>query len=157
MRTKDGSYVIPIYRLELVKESETLVRPVSSPHELAIQMKELALSDREQMVCIHLDTKNRPIGRQTVSIGALDHAIVTPREVFKAAFLSNARSIVLTHNHPSGDVTPSEEDDRLTHLLAKAGRLVGITLLDHVILGPGGDFLSYQSVKPWLLEGGEEP
>ena len=152
---KEGSYIIPIYRLELVKESEAEVQPVTSPQELASQLKDLAVSDREQMVCTHLDAKNRPIGRQTVSIGALDYAIATPREVFKAALLSNARSIVLAHNHPSGDVTPSEEDDRLTQMLARAGRLMGIALLDHVILGPGGDVFSYHSIKPGLLEGGD--
>ena len=95
---KDKSYTIPIYRLQLVKEAEAEARPINGPQELADQMKDLAISDREQIVCLHLNTKNRPIGRQTVSIGTLNQTILSPREVFKCALLSNACSIILIHN-----------------------------------------------------------
>ena len=154
MTKRENSYVIPIFRLQLVKEAEAEARPISSPQELAEQMGELALSDREQMVCLHLNTKNRPIGRQTVSIGTLDQALVSPREVFKGALMINAKSIILAHNHPSGDVTPSVHDDFITGQLAKAGRLLGIPVLDHVIVSPDRNLFSYRLQKCEILEGG---
>ncbi len=153
--TENTSYVIPIYRLQLVKESEAEARPITSPLELAGQVRDLAQADREQMVCIHLDAKNRPISRQTVSIGTLDQAILTGRELYKSAILANAHRITLAHNHPSNDPTPSIEDDRITIQIAQAGRLLGIPLLDHVIVGPGGSFFSYSEQKPQLLKGGD--
>jgi len=149
------SYVIPIYRLQLVKEAEAEARPITNALELAGQVRNLAQADREQMVCIHLDVKNRPISRQTVSIGILDQAILTGRDLFKAAILANAHRITLTHNHPSGETEPSIEDDRITVQIAHAGRLLGIPLLDHVIVGPGGSFFSYSEQKPQLLKGGD--
>jgi DNA repair protein RadC len=154
MQSKESTYVIPIYRLQLVKEAEAEARPISSPQELAEQMSEIALADREHMVCFHLDTKNRPVSRETVSIGTLDQAILSPREVFKAALLSNARSVILAHNHPSGETAPSPEDDSVTERLARAGRLLDIPLLDHVIVGPDGRFYSYREQNPLLLKGG---
>lgn len=96
---------------------------------------ELARGDREHFVCCHLDVRNRLLSRETVSIGHLTSALVHPREVFKAAILANAASIVLVHNHPSGDPEPSREDVDITRRLADVGRIVGIPVLDHVIIG----------------------
>ena len=152
-----SSYRVPIDRLQLVKESETVIKPICGPNDLAEQMQELATADREQMVCIHLNTKNRLVGQQTVSVGILNHALIHPRELFKGALLSNAFNIVLAHNHPSGDVTPSREDDMVTVMVAKAGKLLGIPLLDHVILSPDGSFCSYSEMNPQLLKEGDLP
>ena len=151
---KENSYTIPVFRLQLVKEAEAEAKPITSPEVLAEQLTVLAHADREQMICMHLNTKNRPISQQTVSIGTLNQAIVSPREVFKAAFLSNAHSIILAHNHVSCDVTPSIEDDGITQRIGKAGRLLGVPLLDHIILSPTGKYYSYSELKPFLLEGG---
>ena len=87
------------------------------------------------MLC--LSTKCRVIAYHEVSRGTLDATLVHPREVFKAALLSNAACLVLAHNHPSGDPTPSPDDQHLTNRLADAGRLLGITVVDHLIVGEG--------------------
>ena len=78
-----------------------------------------------------------------VTVGTLDASLVHPREVFKPAILEGSSAIVLSHNHPSGDVTPSKEDHAVTEQLTEAGKLLGITVLDHVIFGDGtGETLS---------------
>ena len=84
-----------------------------------------------------LDQKNRVIGINTVSVGSLTASVVHPRECFKPAILSNAASIILAHNHPSGQPQPSQEDRVLTVRLVTAGKLLGISILDHVIIGDG--------------------
>ena len=94
--------------------------------------------DREQFACVHLDVKNRLISREVVSIGHLSAALVHPREVFKAAILANAASVAFIHNHPSGDPEPSKEDFDLTRRLVKAGEILGITVLDHVVVARTG-------------------
>ena len=99
---------------------------------------ELIGLDREQFVCCHLDVKNRLLSRELVSIGHLSSALVHPREVFKGAILANAASVCLVHNHPSGDPEPSTEDIELTERLIRAGELLGIPVLDHVIVAAGG-------------------
>lgn len=93
-----------------------------------------------------LDVKNRVIGIHTVSIGNLNSAIVSPREVFKAAILANAASIIVGHNHPSGDVTPSPEDIQVTTTLQQAGKLLGIEVLDHIIVGEEGAHTSLKQM-----------
>lgn len=90
------------------------------------------------MLC--LTTKNRVIAYHEVSRGALDATLVHPREVFKAALLANASSIIVGHNHPSGDSTPSPDDLALTQRLVAAGDIIGVPLLDHVIVGDGTTF-----------------
>ena len=100
----------------------------------------LALLEHESnevFVMLCLSTKCRVIAYHEVSRGTLDATLVHPREVFKAALLSNAACLVLAHNHPSGDPTPSPDDQHLTHRLADAGRLLGITVVDHLIVGEG--------------------
>jgi DNA repair protein RadC len=99
-------------------------------------------TDREQFFLLCLNTKNEPTALHTVSIGSLDASIVHPREVFKVAILSNAASVIVAHNHPSGDPTPSKEDIQVTRKLQEAGELLGITLLDHVIVGTEGAYTS---------------
>jgi DNA repair protein RadC len=98
--------------------------------------------DREEFVCLLMNPKNAVIGIHTVSIGTLTLSLVHPRETFKAAIVAGAHSIILAHNHPSGDPTPSQEDNALTARLVEVGKLVGIQVLDHVIIGQGR-FYSY--------------
>lgn len=104
----------------------------------ALLTPELACLDREQFVCLHLDAKNRLISREVVSIGHLTAALVHPREVLKAAILSNAASIAFAHNHPSQNPEPSREDIELTRRLFKAGELLGIPVLEHVVITANG-------------------
>ena len=84
---------------------------------------------------LHLDSKNRIIKEETVSIGTLTASLIHPREVFKSAIKESANSIILVHNHPSGDSAPSQEDKEITEKLFDAGELLGINVLDHVIVG----------------------
>jgi DNA repair protein RadC len=92
---------------------------------------------REHFLTLLLDTRNRLIRVATVSMGSLDSSIVHPREVFKEAISASAASVIFVHNHPSGDPEPSEDDLELTRRLVEAGKLLGILVLDHVILGDG--------------------
>jgi len=149
------SYTIPVYRLQLVQEGRATAMPVTGPAELASHLKEIAMADREHMVCVFLDTKNRAVARQVISIGTLNASLVHPREVFKAALLSNANSIILTHNHPSSEINPSTDDDEVTRRIARAGGLLNVPLLDHVILSPDGGFYSYRDHRPDCLQGGD--
>ena len=84
---------------------------------------------------MHLDGKNRIICIDLVSIGSLNQSIVHPREVFKTACLSNAAAIILVHQHPTGDPTPSSEDIAITRRMKEAGEIMGIKILDHIIVG----------------------
>jgi DNA repair protein RadC len=89
---------------------------------------------KEYFLVLCLDTRNRLINCKPVSIGSLDTSIVHPREVFKEAVSSCAASVIFAHNHPSGDPEPSKEDVELTKRLAKAGEIIGIDVLDHIIV-----------------------
>lgn len=91
---------------------------------------------------IALNTKNRVIGFDIIHKGTLNASIVHPRDVYKALLLKNAASYICFHNHPSGDPTPSREDRAVTDRLVEAGKIVGIDLLDHIITGDDGKFVS---------------
>jgi len=95
---------------------------------------------KEFFISIALNTKNQIISKDTISIGSLNANIVHPREVFKAAILASAAHIIVSHNHPSGDPTPSREDIEITKKLVEAGKIMSIDVLDHVILGDGRHF-----------------
>jgi DNA repair protein RadC len=93
--------------------------------------------DREHFVALFLDQKHKLIGLHLVAIGSLTAAVVHPREVLKCAILANAAALVVGHNHPSGAAEPSREDRALTIRLVAAGKLLGIEVLDHIIVGDG--------------------
>ncbi len=111
-------------------------RPISSPEDAAaVVREEMRTLDREEFGVLLLNTKNGLIKKCPVSRGSLNASIVEPREVFKDAITASAASMILVHNHPSGDPTPSSEDIAITKRLVKAGELLNISVLDHVILG----------------------
>ncbi len=89
---------------------------------------------KEHFLALSLDTRNHLINTYQISIGSLDSSIAHPREVFKEAISATAASVILAHNHPSGDPTPSEEDIKLTKRLTQAGEIIGIEILDHIII-----------------------
>jgi DNA repair protein RadC len=97
--------------------------------------------DQERFVVACLDTKNRVQSVVEITTGTLDASLVHPREVFKPAIIEGSSSIILSHNHPSGDSTPSREDHKVTERLTEAGKLIGIEVLDHIIHGDGSNDL----------------
>lgn len=123
---KEGKLPIPNAQITCAEEAAYAFR------------KYLEGADREHFVIAMLNTKHFITGLHTVSIGSLDASIVHPREVYKAALLANAAAILCAHNHPSGDHTPSPEDLSVTKRLYEAGKILGIDLLDHLILGEPG-------------------
>ena len=98
-------------------------------------MNDMRFLIQEHFVCLYLNTKNQVLHKQTVFIGSLNASIVHPREVYKEALRRSAASIICIHNHPSGDPAPSREDIEVTKRLAECGKIIGIDLLDHLIIG----------------------
>ena len=111
-------------------------RPVlKSPENVAAVVRSrLKGKKKEHFLVLCLDTRNRLIQCRPVSVGSLDTSVVHPREVFKEAVSASAASVIFAHNHPSGDTEPSKEDIELTRRLVKAGEIVGIEVLDHIIV-----------------------
>lgn len=124
-------------------------RPVDKIHFSCPQdgaeylMPRLRYAAKEQFLVILLNSKNKVIGTELVSEGSLSSSVVHPREVFKPAILQHAASVVVAHNHPSGDPKPSEQDREITRMLARSGKVLGIPLLDHLIIGDG-TYYSFQ-------------
>lgn len=135
---------VPVLRVQLMRESSRLMRRLIDTAEDAAEVigDYLAFEDREHFVILLLDVRSHLLGIHTVSIGTLNMAVISPREVFKAAILGNAAAIVLGHNHPSGDTTPSPEDYHITEQLKQAGKLLDIDVLDHIIVGSAGNYRS---------------
>ncbi|MBS4022944.1 MAG: DNA repair protein RadC [Dethiobacter sp.] len=111
---------------------------VTSPGDAAaLVMEKLRHKLREHFLIVLLDTKHKLMGLEEISIGSLNASLIHPREVFRPAIQKACACIILVHNHPSGDPTPSREDLDVTKRLTEAGRLVGIEVLDHVVIGDG--------------------
>lgn len=122
-------------------KGKTIIKgPMDVSDLVQAQMRYL---DREHFKAILLNRKNGILSVETVSIGTLTSSMVHPREVFKPAIRKNAASVILVHNHPSGDPTPSREDIEITKRLSECGQLLGIEVLDHIIIGDG----SWNSLK----------
>lgn len=128
------------YAVRMDADGQPIVvgRTLGNPKETAAALI-ATLQDQpgEVFAILCVSTKLRVIAYHEVSRGTLDSTLVHPREVFKAALLANAAAIVLTHNHPSGDPTPSADDVQLTRRLVEAGALLGVEVLDHIIVGDG--------------------
>lgn len=128
-----------VYETLTIKEEITnYISPnerYTSPQQIFETFKFLNNETKEYFFTLHLDGKNRIICIDMVSVGSLNQSIVHPREVFKTALLSSAAAIILLHQHPSGDPTPSREDMEITRRLKEAGELLGIRVLDHIIIG----------------------
>lgn len=120
----------------LTKTSREALYTIKSPEDAASYlMEDLRYLEKEQFVCLFLNTKNQVSGQEVLSIGSLNASIVHPREVFRAAIRSGCASVLCAHNHPSGDPTPSPEDISITKRLVEVGDLVGIPVIDHLVIG----------------------
>jgi len=123
-------------RLSQLRQGDKPV--IRSPRDAAeLLMEELRYLQKEHFVVLFLNTKNRLIGKETLSVGSLNASLVHPREVFRSAIKRGSASIICAHNHPSGDPSPSKEDIALTNRLVDAGNIIGIELLDHLVIGDG--------------------
>ncbi|MBU8732553.1 DNA repair protein RadC [Cytobacillus oceanisediminis] len=138
---------------QVIKENEygMDIKKICSPSDAAnIAVKFIGDEDREVFLVLCLNTKNEVVGAHRCHIGSIDSSIVHPREVYKSAILNNSRSIIVAHNHPSYELTPSREDIEVTKRLVEAGRILGIELLDHLIVNGKGQSVSLKE-KGYIL------
>lgn len=141
---------LPIYTVTLsrtgsqVAEAGTGSICTTPATAAAIFAEFIGPSDKEHFVMAALDARNRIIGLSLISMGTLTSSLVHPREVFKAAILLNAAGILVGHSHPSGDPTPSPEDRDATRRLQRAGEIIGIPIVDHIVIGEAGSYKSFR-------------
>ena len=135
-----AAYICAAFELakRLSNSSTELKEVVSNPSDVAnIVMNEMRFLDKEHFVIIMLDTKHRIIAKKVISIGHLNASLVHPREMFKEVIKRSSAAVILVHNHPSGDPSPSSDDLTVTRRLVEVGKLLGIQVLDHLIVGDG--------------------
>ena len=135
------------FKICMVKENDIEYPDVniSVPQTVAdLVARYIGTPDREMFIVLAVNVRNKITGIHTASVGSLDTSIVHPREVFKFAILANASSIIVAHNHPSGDTTPSSDDIELTKRLKQASEILAIDLLDHIVLGHDSEYLSFR-------------
>lgn len=148
-------YKIPKFSLCLVHEEPDFVElsPVHTPIEAAKFFEPLRFAAEEHFVSLHLNARHEVIGLHEVSHGTISASLVHPREVFKAALLSNSYAIIVCHNHPSGSRLAASHDDLITtEQLVKAASLIGINLLDHLIISKSDEVYSIRENHPQLWE-----
>lgn len=136
------------FSLRVVKENggrydidKTINNPIAA-RNLFIEVAELDKRTEEVFVMATIDVRNKVTGLFEVSTGTLNSSLVTPREVFKRAILQNAAGIVLGHNHPSGNTDVSSDDINITKKLVKSGKILGVNVVDHIIIGNEGNYSS---------------
>lgn len=142
-------------RLQVVKEDFVKYEvckdfQVTEPKKIAkliYDVFELNGEMQENFIVVYLDIRNKINAIATIFKGTLNQTTVHPREVFNHALLTSSASIILIHNHPSGDVTPSEQDIEMTKKLVEAGKILGIEVLDHIIISSAPDYYNYSSLK----------
>ena len=157
--TQEKKYELEVVNIRLVKEPSLYSeKKLDVPRNVVELMSgELAQYDRELACVLNMNTSRQVINMSIVSIGTLNLALVSPREVFKSSILSNAAAIILMHNHPSGSISPSRQDKLLTQRFFEAGKLMDIELLDHVIVGgTSGEMFSFREEGYLKMENGTE-
>ena len=144
-----------VVRVRMVKERELpyAMEEIDGPEKVAAFIRKfLAGADREYLLVLSMDNIGKLAAIEVVSIGTVNAALAEPREIFKHAILANAAGIVMVHNHTSGRCVPSSEDMEITKRIEKAGKILGIPLMDHIIVGDG--YFSFRTEG--LLEKGKE-
>ncbi|WP_313256626.1 JAB domain-containing protein [Lacrimispora sp.] len=139
---REGTAVCGTGRFHGAKEAADMVRHL------------FEYSDREMMMVMSLDSAMAPIALEIVAVGGLNSCGIDTRDLFKHAILSNASKIICFHNHPSGIPTPSRVDSYITKRIKEAGELLGIELLDHIIIGSSGMYVSFREEKIYPFEDG---
>ena len=140
---------IDIYKVALIKDSskvysltDSTIRSPKDARDVVVEVLDMENLTQEHFIMLSLNTKNKVVGVHTIFIGSVNASIVSPREVFQRALLNNAVGIIVAHNHPSGNPTPSTQDIDVTKRLVEAGQIVGIDILDHLIIGDEGRYTS---------------
>ena len=153
--TEEYPSEVKLFSLKLVREGKVPFRAelVNKPSSSAnIISKILRSKDREHLVVVALDTKLYPVGINITHIGTLNSTLVSPREVFKFALLSNAAAVILGHNHPSGILDPSTQDLDVTKTLIQIGKSLDIPVYDHIIVAPfNKGWISLRTTHPSLF------
>ncbi|UFJ41340.1 DNA repair protein RadC [Brevibacillus humidisoli] len=132
---------ISVYQVKLQKVGDVSFewRPIHAPKDAVsifqTYLEHYCHTDRENFIAMYLNVKNEVVGLSTVHIGSLNASLVNPREVYTDAVLHKAASVILCHNHPSGNPSPSREDIEVTKTLRQAGEILDIAVLDHIIIG----------------------
>ncbi len=130
-----ASQILALFELNR-RTTQTKKQTIKTPEDIAsLYQKKLQHLQQEHLIALYLDTKNNIIKDQTITIGTINASLIHPREIFHGAIKNLAKSIVIIHNHPSGDPTPSESDITATHQIHEVGQLVNIPLIDHIIIG----------------------
>lgn len=143
-------YPVPQFKLALLREKECKTFGMFSPSDVEKFVEPLKHCSEEYFVAFHLNCRQHVIGYHEVSHGTLTSSLVHPREVFKAALLSNAHCLIVAHNHPTGELTPSDEDIETTVKLIAAGEMIGVPIVDHVIVSLNGLY-SIREERPALF------
>jgi DNA repair protein RadC len=137
-------------RVNQSKNLKKIIRIESAQDVFNYFVDELKDKKKEHFYVLSLDSKNQIITHSLISIGSLDASLIHPREIFKEAIKNSAASIVLVHNHPSGDPTPSEQDNEVTQLLINSGDMLDIKVIDHIIIGKN-KFYSFKEKSELIL------
>lgn len=146
MKTTETANHISVVSVKLVKEKQIhkYLEPIRKPNDAASIMRDLiGDKDRENLLVIGVDTKGNITHIEYAHRGTLTDTTIHSREIYKAAIISNSKGIIIGHNHPSGDVSPSEADNLATEKIRQAGEIIGIDLIDHIIVAND----SYYSIK----------
>ncbi len=146
---KQLKYIVPEIRLALIKEPGGKPVSVGCPEDLEKFIEPLKILSEEHFVAYFLDARNNVTNVHVVSHGTASASLVHPREVFKGAILANAHAIIVAHNHPAGSMTPSGEDIETTGILIKAGDILGMKVIDHLIVSSSG-FCSLRETHGYL-------
>ncbi len=152
-RKKDSLNEVRVVNIRMVREPSLYSEDRITCPEDAVKAiaKDLATYDREVFAVLNLKTNGQPINLNICSMGTLDASIVSPREVFKSCILSNSAAFIAIHNHPSGSITPSQEDKDVTKRLLSCSELLGVKMLDHIIIG-GESGRTYSFKNDGLLD-----
>jgi len=145
---------VDIVTIKMVKNHSITIEPrqiTSADDASRLIFREIGCMDREAFILICLNAKSEPTSIGVIHIGTLTIAMVHPREIYKMAILSNAASIIIGHNHPSGNVEPSLQDYEITKRIVSAGGLIGIEVLDHIIVSEDEKMFSLRKSNPSIF------
>lgn len=139
-----------------VRSSFSQRTPITSPDAAVAAFRTMSFGPDEILSALFLDRRRRLLGGRTITMGSDGFTVVDPRQIFRIAFEMGASAVILAHNHPTGDATPSSQDRDVTERVARAGRVLGLPLLDHIVLGSDGSYTSFAErgeLPPWVAPG----